>query len=533
MHLRQILKFLALFLIAALISAQNHVLYLDGEGDFVSLPATIISDHSFTIEAWASIEGDGGGEGQNTIFEQRDDDVEFGHSAIILNAEVPYIGEVARFAIRASSSSTLSVQGPMFPYHEWHHYAGVVSSDSIFLYLDGALVDAIANSQLGNYDESIDHIDIGRHYYYPQYVAGFFNGYIEDLRIWDGALNGSEVVDAKNAHLQNIQYALLAGWDFETEEFLDISQNGFNGVAMGDAHIVEMELLGQGMGHSLFLDGIDDYAVLPSPIIHTNEFTVELWAAMLGTGGGLDLQNTLFSQRDYNTQANRSAVLLTAENFPDESSTSFNIRSNQGVSDRVSTSAPPYGEWHHYAGVVSIDSVYLYIDGQLSSVGGNNQEGVFDYSIDHIDIGRHYHSIDYHAGYFNGYIDELKVWAVARSGEEIQNDMYTQISEIDSNLVGYFNFDDDFVKDLSENGNHGDLMNGAAIEVANLSPGGCQVFGDTNGNGSVDISDVITLVNYIVGLQVNEFNEACADLSWDGNINISDVIHLVEYILED
>ncbi len=530
---RKLLNLLTIILVLTSIHAQNHVLSLDGDGDYVSLPNVIIEENTFTIEGWAYLNGSGGGAlGQQAIFSQRDYETGTGKAGILLVAENITLTNNIRFNIRSTQGPNDILEFPAGVYGEWHHYAGVVGLDSVYLFFDGVQVDAVENHQLGSFGLEIDLIEIGRHHYEPNYTQGYFNGFMDDIRIWGGALSDVDIVDVRNGQIQFIQFPILANWDFESDDLFDISQNGHDGTPMGDAHVVEMEQNNIDLGYSLYMDGNNDYASFPDPIIHSTEFTIEIWAAMLGTGGGLDQQNTLFSQRDYNTQANRSAILLTAENYPAGSLTSFNIRSNEGISDVISNTAPEYGDWHHYAGVLSADSLYLYMDGELVSTGVNNQTGVFDYSIDHMDLGRHYHSINWHAGYFYGYMDDLKVWSVARTAEQIQTDMHTQILETDSTLIGYYNFDSEFVEDLSGYGNHGALWNGASIEIANLNPGACPMNGDVNGSGNIDISDVLTLVHQIIGIPVNSFNENCADLSGEGVINISDVIMLVDLIIQ-
>lgn len=54
------------------------------------------------------------------------------------------------------------------------------------------------------------------------------------------------------------------------------------------------------------------------------------------------------------------------------------------------------------------------------------------------------------------------------------------------------------------------------------------IFGDVNGDGNVDISDVTALVNIILG---NAERTAFADVDCDGEVNISDVTSLVNIIL--
>lgn len=55
--------------------------------------------------------------------------------------------------------------------------------------------------------------------------------------------------------------------------------------------------------------------------------------------------------------------------------------------------------------------------------------------------------------------------------------------------------------------------------------------GDVNEDGYVNISDVTTLIDYLLGATVSPFNSAAADVDGNGNINVSDVTALIDLIL--
>lgn len=57
------------------------------------------------------------------------------------------------------------------------------------------------------------------------------------------------------------------------------------------------------------------------------------------------------------------------------------------------------------------------------------------------------------------------------------------------------------------------------------------VLGDVNGDGVVNITDAIGLVNYILGKSTFEVNELAADVNEDGAVNITDAIAIVNLIL--
>ena len=57
------------------------------------------------------------------------------------------------------------------------------------------------------------------------------------------------------------------------------------------------------------------------------------------------------------------------------------------------------------------------------------------------------------------------------------------------------------------------------------------LLGDVNHDGSVNVNDIMMIVNYILGLAVIDFDEEMADVNHDGSINVIDVMEVVQIIL--
>ena len=55
--------------------------------------------------------------------------------------------------------------------------------------------------------------------------------------------------------------------------------------------------------------------------------------------------------------------------------------------------------------------------------------------------------------------------------------------------------------------------------------------GDVNEDGYVNISDVTTLIDYLLGATVSPFNSSATDVDSNGNINVADVTALIDLIL--
>ena len=57
-----------------------------------------------------------------------------------------------------------------------------------------------------------------------------------------------------------------------------------------------------------------------------------------------------------------------------------------------------------------------------------------------------------------------------------------------------------------------------------------EIRGDVNGDGSVNISDVTALINYLLTGNASGINLTNADVNSDGSVNISDVTALINYL---
>jgi hypothetical protein len=118
------------------------------------------------------------------------------------------------------------------------------------------------------------------------------------------------------------------------------------------------------------------------------------------------------------------------------------------------------GVWHHVAAVLDRPNrrLSLYLDGELIAEDtdwGNHSA----WTSAPVQVG----IITYSPSAFEGEIDELRVWNIARTQEEIRASMHTTLTGDDGGLIGYWNFEDGTAKDRSKNGHDGTLIGNAAI----------------------------------------------------------------------
>ena len=55
--------------------------------------------------------------------------------------------------------------------------------------------------------------------------------------------------------------------------------------------------------------------------------------------------------------------------------------------------------------------------------------------------------------------------------------------------------------------------------------------GDVTGDGTVSATDIVELINYIIGNLSNTIDEKAADVNGDGVVNIADIVQVIYFIM--
>lgn len=153
--------------------------------------------------------------------------------------------------------------------NKWVHVAAVfvngeVNKDTVQMYINGEKIEmedtgtlttptgvnrtVSSNVHLGGWGSS---------YTYD------FNGYIDELKIWDGERTEQEIKEGQHETLSGDEESLLGYWKFNDESIVDESIHGNNGQLLNDAKI------GEGVTepvkiHTGYSSSNDDWAGLPS-----------------------------------------------------------------------------------------------------------------------------------------------------------------------------------------------------------------------------------------------------------------------------
>ena len=192
-------------------------------------------------------------------------------------------------------------------------------------------------------------------------------------------------------------------------------------------------------------DGSDDYVELPTMNLDLSKgFTVEAWvyydsfknySRIIDLGNGAKANNIIFCNVGTSSTLALIIYIDGTENFIE-------------FKEALET-----GKWIHLAAT---------IDSSGKGKIFKNGEPIKSDSIHRLEsinrtqnyIGKSNWSGD---GYFDGKLDEVRIWNKARSAEQIQADKDRRLSGNETGLVGYWYFEGGQAKDYSSEGNDGAL----------------------------------------------------------------------------
>ena len=201
---------------------------------------------------------------------------------------------------------------------------------------------------------------------------------------------------------------------------------------------------------ALHFDGVDDYVDVGSGFNIISEMTFEARIKTNYSGSN----NVIFTKR--HTEPNDYPTLMTHDGKAvisvDDSGYRNDINSVSYVTDN---------EWHYIAGVKNGNQYSIFVDGVLESTEIDN----------HTMSGSPYNAHIGHHGawskYFYGLIDEVHIYNRALTQEEIQANMYAELTGNEEGLVGYWNFNEgegNILHDRSGNGNDGTIYGATWVE---------------------------------------------------------------------
>jgi len=264
----------------------------------------------------------------------------------------------------------------------------------------------------------------------------------------------------------------------------------------------------------LELDGQGSYVLLPAHIFDgLEEATVEAWVKWEDWGYyaqwfafGTDVPTTDDLSVSWRTMGVNNVVNSPLLQF-------FIYTGHDSLRVLRTNANLPLGQWCHMAAVSGRGGMRFYLNGVL--VGQSGYEGSLGALAPSADnyLGKSHWEDNTH---FHGQLDEVRVWSVARSAEQIGGAMRQVLAGDEEGLVGLWSFDAGNATDRSPRGHHGHLR-GSARCVAAPFPGSGAVVRPTSIEGVVRDEVGAPLNNVFVRLSSANGDEVFARSQRDGS----------------
>lgn len=238
-------------------------------------------------------------------------------------------------------------------------------------------------------------------------IYGYFNGSIDEVRIYNRALSAEEILQSYNSYRPKISAGSLqkglvldmpmdSGYTKSTTVLTDRTPYSNNGTAVNGPVI--------GADYTTF-DGVNDYvnAGNGASLAASNETTITAWVKTTSSAS----QYVVQKGDSYYVYANKGLGFLNGR-----LTCRYDISSDE---------VPTFynGQWHFITTVVKVgEAAKFYFDG--NPIGGSSTivDAVYATTLPLI-IGRNIEH-DISSKFFNGSIDEVRIYNRALSAEEIQ-----------------------------------------------------------------------------------------------------------------
>ena len=409
---------------------------------------------------------------------------------------------------------------------EWHHVAVTWkrnTENGFKSFLDGELIDQRNSGDTPIPDHNTNML-LGK---YQVTYSEMTNGVMDEIRVWSISRSQVEIQSTMYSLLSGNESGLTAYWPIHFNEYDngegpdyidDYSGNGYSGVVYGATWSDGSPVGGGGCtdenacnfnpfvseddgsceypegstcdcdgpteGYcgcngetvcesSLSFDGTDDYVTIPYAI-NPDSYTIEAWVKPSGNYLG----KSIFVRKNNESPiagGHSHQLRITP------SGTFEHYLFDGGLRTTTGTTVIQAGNWYHVAGIATNN-------GEMSIVVNGVPEGT-PTDVGNIWGGGTYIMLGNSSGGggpYSGLIDEVRTWGIARTPEEIQSTMNTQLYGSEEGLNGYWPIYNsgfeapEFIVDFSENGSNGSVYGATWGDGVSLSGGDDAISGCTD-----------------------------------------------------
>lgn len=334
---------------------------------------------------------------------------------------------------------------------QWQHYSFIYNQESNYVSIyqnENCLLDKAEVSATLTYQSSLNLL-----------IGNSFVGNLNALKLWSYPLLSKDI----------LIYNVPTGYESGLSGYWPLEEGAgtvCKDLAQSNHAISSANWEVNPKGISYYFDGSKQINIKPSNIITTKnqDFTIEFWfkpnalqnASLLSNGHGMGGDFGLASETES----------LWSINTDEDG---FIYVNNNNVSIKATNKTYNDNQWHHFALVMSRrGNLISYLDGSVQSVTSSNDKGGF-YSANLTLGARKWFSIEARMdsnNYYTGYLDEVKIWQIAKTEKQITRDMRLMSEKSEPYLLMNIPFQvivDGEVKPNNYNYVENDLVNASQI----------------------------------------------------------------------
>ena len=401
-------------------------LQFDGQNDFVSL-STFDTDFSsgFSVEAWVYFSS----YNNNPVI------IDLGTGDNFDNLKLYSEGSSGKLVFEVnknSNSKTLKADGVLLS-DQWMHVAATLNGNKGKLYANGVKVAEGTLQKPKNITRNVTSLgkssSSNNHY---------FDGKIDEVRIWSAARSDAQIKGFMQRIITVYDPQLVALWAFTEGHGLtayDWTRNGHNAL-LGDgnednapAWLLEDNRPNIG----LQFNGTNNYvSVKKCDSINLTIYSAEVWIKPNGipsaTWSGILGKNGL----NYTILLKNNGVIRQR----------FHNSSSKNATIDTPANSINWDEWNHISITNDGTTVCTYINGVLAVSGDAGGTPISDNND--LYIGAAYTSNNSKLAYFDGQLDDVRLWNIALTQQQIQTDMFHRISKNTPGLSAYWPMDENY-----------------------------------------------------------------------------------------
>jgi hypothetical protein len=305
---------------------------------------------------------------------------------------------------------------------EWAHYSVSYvfgQGSTVKIYKNGIEQSGSWVSGDGNDSPwvSNSNLTIGASHQQDGEIAENFNGLIDDVRIYNYARTQKQILEDMHADRPGPHPILHLNFD-EGRGDTAYDQSGYGnhgtlnaGGSGGNATVSAMWDKGGRIGGAVEFDGSNDYTRVNSGYFTAYPFSMSAWVKIKA----LSADSALLSLQDKDVANKMYGIYVSSGGLPSIRAQNTTARDNSGH-DRIDN-----GRWNHVAAIFnSATDRRLYVNGKAQNLGSITSVGMASADLDSFDIGRWGDSTP--SNYFNGLIDEAKLFPYTLSIDEIKKE---------------------------------------------------------------------------------------------------------------